>query len=110
MAHRIAVLLSGRGSNFEALADSVASGRIPNAEIALVLSNREAAAGIDKAKSRGLPTRIIPSKGLEREAYDRLVVAALNEAKVDLICLAGYIRLLSPYFLAAFPQHILTIH
>jgi phosphoribosylglycinamide formyltransferase 1 len=110
MTKRIAVLLSGRGSNFEALADSVASGNIPNAEIALVLSNREAAAGIDRAKSRGLATRIIPSKGLEREAYDRLVVAALNEAKVDLVCLAGYMRLLSPHFVAAFPQRILNIH
>ncbi len=110
MTKRIGVLLSGRGSNFEALADSVASGNIPNAEIALVLSNREAAAGIDRAKSRGLATRVIPSKGLEREAYDRLVVAALNEAKVDLVCLAGYMRLLSPYFVAAFPQRILNIH
>ena len=110
MTKRIGVLLSGRGSNFEALADSVASGKIPNAEIALVLSNREAAAGIDRAKSRGLDTRVIPSKGLEREAYDRLVVAALNEAKVDLVCLAGYMRLLSPYFVASFPQKILNIH
>jgi phosphoribosylglycinamide formyltransferase 1 len=110
MTKRIGVLLSGRGSNFEALADSVASGKIPNAEIALVLSNREAAAGIEGAKSRGLATRVIPSKGLEREAYDRLVVAALHEAKVDLVCLAGYMRLLSPYFVEAFPQKILNIH
>lgn len=110
MTKRIGVLLSGRGSNFEALADSVASENIPNAEIALVLSNREAAAGIDRAKSRGLATRVIPSKGLERETYDRLVVAALNEAKVDLVCLAGYMRLLSPYFVSAFPQKILNIH
>jgi phosphoribosylglycinamide formyltransferase 1 len=110
MTKRIGVLLSGRGSNFEALAESVASGKIPNAEIALVLSNREAAAGIERAKSRGLATRVIPSKGLEREAYDRLVVAALHEAKVDLVCLAGYMRLLSPYFVAAFPQKILNIH
>jgi phosphoribosylglycinamide formyltransferase-1 len=110
MTKRIGVLMSGRGSNFEALADSVASGNIPNAEIALVLSNREAAAGIDRAKSRGLAARVIPSKGLEREAYDRLVVAALNEVKVDLVCLAGYMRLLSPYFVAAFPQRILNIH
>ena len=110
MKKRIGVLLSGRGSNFEAIADSVASGKIPNAEIALVLSNREAAAGIERAKSRNLPTRVIPSKGLEREAYDRLVVAALNEAKVDLVCLAGYMRLLSPYFVSAFPQKILNIH
>ena len=110
MTKRIGVLLSGRGSNFEALADSVASRRIPNAQIALVLSNREAAAGIDRARARGLATRILPSKGLEREAYDRLVVAALNEAKVDLVCLAGYMRLLSPYFVSAFPQGILNIH
>jgi phosphoribosylglycinamide formyltransferase 1 len=107
---RIGVLLSGRGSNFEALAESISSGRIPNAEIALVLSNREGAPGIDRAKARGLATRVIPSKGLEREAYDRQVVAALREANVDLICLAGYMRLLSPYFVAAFPQRILNIH
>jgi len=110
MKSRIGVLLSGRGSNFVALADSVNAGRIPNAEIALVLSNREGAAGIDRARERGLPTRVISSKGLEREAYDRQVVAALQEAKVDLICLAGYMRLLSPYFVAAFPNRILNIH
>ena len=110
MAKRIGVLLSGRGSNFEALADSISAGRIPGAEIALVLSNREGAPGIDRAKSRGLATLVIPSKGLERETYDRQVVTALREAKVDLICLAGYMRLLSPYFVAAFPQRILNIH
>ena len=110
MKKRIGVLLSGRGSNFEALADSVSAGRIPDSEIALVLSNREGAPGIDRAKSRGLATLVIPSKGLEREAYDRQVVAALREANVDLICLAGYMRLLSPYFVAAFPQRILNIH
>ena len=110
MKKRIAVLLSGRGSNFEALADSLSEGRIPNAEIALVLSNRPGAPGIERASARGLATRVIPSKGLEREAYDRLVVAALAEARVDLICLAGYMRLLSPYFVAAFPQRILNIH
>lgn len=107
---RIGVLLSGRGSNFEALADSVSAGRIPNAEIALVLSNREGAPGIDRAKAHGLATLVIPSKGLERETYDRQVVAALREANVDLICLAGYMRLLSPYFVTAFPQRILNIH
>jgi phosphoribosylglycinamide formyltransferase-1 len=110
MMKRIGVLLSGRGSNFEALADSVAAGRIPEAEIALVVSNREGAAGIDRARARGLPTRVIPSKGLEREPYDRQVVAALREANVDLICLAGYMRLLSPFFVTAFPQRILNIH
>lgn len=110
MAKRIGVLLSGRGSNFEALADSVRAGRIPGAEIALVVSNREGAPGIEKARARGIATRVIPSKGLEREAYDRQVAAALQEVQVDLVCLAGYMRLLSPYFIAAFPQRILNIH
>jgi phosphoribosylglycinamide formyltransferase 1 len=110
MKSRIGVLLSGRGSNFVALADSIDAARIPNAEVALVLSNRDGAPGIDRAKERGLPTRVIPSKGLEREAYDRQVVAALQESQVDLICLAGYMRLLSPYFVAAFPNRILNIH
>jgi phosphoribosylglycinamide formyltransferase 1 len=110
MNKRIGVLLSGRGSNFEALADSIAATRIPNAEIAIVVSNREGAPGLDRAKSRGIPTGAIPSKGLEREAYDRQVVAVLNEHKVDLVCLAGYMRLLSPYFVAAFPNRILNIH
>ena len=110
MKKRIGVLLSGRGSNFEALADSVAAGRIPNAEIALVLSNREGAGGIEKARARGIETCVIPSKGLEREAYDKLAVAALREKNVDLVCLAGYMRLLSPYFVAAFPNRILNIH
>jgi phosphoribosylglycinamide formyltransferase-1 len=110
MKKRIGVLLSGRGSNFEALAESIASGRIPNAEIAMVISNRDGAPGIDRAKARGISTRVIPSKGLEREAYDRQVVEVLNEHKVDLVCLAGYMRLLSPYFVAAFPNRILNIH
>jgi phosphoribosylglycinamide formyltransferase 1 len=110
MSKHIGVLLSGRGSNFEALADSISAGRIPNAEIAVVISNRDGAPGIDRARARGLATRVIPSKGLEREPYDRLVVTALREAKVELICLAGYMRLLSPFFVEAFPQRILNIH
>ena len=110
MNKRIGVLLSGRGSNFEALADSITANRIPNAEIAIVISNREGAPGLDRAKSRNIATRAIPSKGLEREAYDRQVVAVLQENKVDLVCLAGYMRLLSPYFVAAFPNAILNIH
>jgi phosphoribosylglycinamide formyltransferase-1 len=110
MKKRIGVLLSGRGSNFVALAESVAAGRIRNAEIAIVVSNREGAPGIDKAKERGIPTRVIPSKGLEREAFDRQVVEVLNQHQVDLICLAGYMRLLSPYFVASFPNRILNIH
>jgi phosphoribosylglycinamide formyltransferase-1 len=110
MNKRIGVLLSGRGSNFEALADSIRSSRIPDAEIAIVISNREDAPGIDRAKTRGVATRVIPSKGLERETYDRQVVAALNDHKVDLVCLAGYMRLLSPYFVASFANRILNIH
>src|SRR5580693_8256102 len=110
MKKRIGVLLSGRGSNFEALADRVASGRIPDAEIAIVISNREGAPGLQRAKSRSIPMKAIPSKGLERETYDRQVVAVLNEHKIDLVCLAGYMRLLSPYFVAAFPNGILNIH
>jgi phosphoribosylglycinamide formyltransferase 1 len=110
MRKRIGVLLSGRGSNFEALADSVTAGRIPNAQISIVVSNREAAPGIVKARARGIPAEVIPSLGLEREAYDRLVVSALREREVDLVCLAGYMRLLSPDFVAAFPNRILNIH
>lgn len=107
---RIGILLSGRGSNFEALADSVAAGRIPDAEIVLVVSNREGAAGVEKARARGIETQVIPSKGLQREEHDRLVVAALQEKGVDLVCLAGYMRLLSPLFIRAFPNRILNIH
>jgi len=110
MKKRIGVLLSGRGSNFEALAESVTAGRIPGAEIAVVISNKPDAAGLEKAKTRGIPARAIASKGLEREVYDRQVAAVLQEYRVDLICLAGYMRLLSPYFVAAFPERILNIH
>jgi phosphoribosylglycinamide formyltransferase 1 len=110
MTKRIGVLLSGRGSNFAALADSIATGRIRDAEIALVLSNREGAPGLVLAAERGLPSRVIPSKGIEREAYDRMAVAALDDARVDLVCLAGFMRLLSPYFISAFRGRILNIH
>jgi phosphoribosylglycinamide formyltransferase 1 len=110
MNKRIGVLLSGRGSNFEALADSIAVSRIPHAEIAIVLSNREGAPGIEKARARGIAAQVIPSKGLEREAYDKPVVTALRQKNVDLVCLAGYMRLLSPHFVAAFPNRILNIH
>src|SRR5712671_2365047 len=110
MPHRIGVLLSGRGSNFEALADSIAAGRIPGAEIVLVISNREDAPGLAHAAGRAIPSQVIPSKGLQREAYDKLVVAELKRAGVELVCLAGFMRLLSPYFVASFPQRILNIH
>ncbi|MBI4462787.1 MAG: phosphoribosylglycinamide formyltransferase [Acidobacteria bacterium] len=107
---KLGILLSGRGSNFEAIADSVAAGRIPNGEIAVVISNREAAPGIQKARERGLDARVIPSKGLEREEYDRKAVAVLEEKQVDLVCLAGFMRLLSPYFVERFRYRILNIH
>ncbi|MGA9884109.1 MAG: phosphoribosylglycinamide formyltransferase [Candidatus Acidiferrales bacterium] len=110
MKRRIGVLLSGRGSNFEALADSVAAGRIPNAEISIVLSNREGAPGIARGLARGIDARAIPSSGLEREEYDRLVVAALRERQVEWICMAGYMRMVSAFFVAEFRNRILNIH
>jgi phosphoribosylglycinamide formyltransferase 1 len=110
MKKRIGVLLSGRGSNFEALADSIGAGRIPDAQIAIVIANREGTQGIERANARGIPTKVIPSRGLEREAYDRQIVSVLREQQVDLVCLAGYMRLLSPYFIQSFPQRILNIH
>lgn len=106
----LGILLSGRGSNFVAIADSIDAGRIPDARIAIVISNRADAPGIETARKRGLHPFLIPSKGKERETHDREVVAALKEAKVDLICLAGYMRLLSPWFVQQFPQRILNIH
>src|SRR5205809_4566984 len=106
---QLGILLSGRGSNFEAIAKNVASGKIANARIAIVISNRADAGGIETAKRLGLETLVVPSKGKEREAHDREVVAALQH-KVDLVCLAGYMRLLSPWFVKQFPQRILNIH
>jgi phosphoribosylglycinamide formyltransferase 1 len=108
--HRLGILLSGRGSNFMAIADSVASGKIPNAEIAVVISNRSDAPGLEEAKRRGFDARLLPSKGLEREAYDRQAVSVLQEKQVDLVCLAGFMRLLSPYFVSQFPSRVLNIH
>lgn len=103
------MLLSGRGSNFLAIAESIAAGRL-EAEIALVLSNRADAGGIIAAQERGLAARVIPSRGRTREEHDTEMMAALTEARVDLICLAGYMRLLSAEFVRAFPQRILNIH
>lgn len=105
----LGILLSGRGSNFEAIADAVAAGRI-RAQIAVVISNRAEAPGIESARRRGLDARVIPSKGKAREQHDAEVVAALQEKNVDLVCLAGYMRLLSPWFVRQFPNRILNIH
>jgi len=106
----LGILLSGRGSNFVAIADSVDAGRIPHALIAVVISNKEDALGIAIARQRGLNALVIPSKGKAREEHDHEVVAALRQNNVDLICLAGYMRLLSPWFVQQFPRRILNIH
>ncbi len=106
---RLGILLSGRGSNFEAIADSVQAGRL-EAEIAVVISNKPEARGLQTARQRGLNAVCIPSKGLDREVYDRMVVAELEKNRVDLVCLAGFMRLLSASFVRAFPHRILNIH
>ena len=108
--HNLGILLSGRGSNFEAIAKNLAAGKIPDARIAIVISNTPDAGGLETAKQLGLTALAIPSKGVPREDHDRSVVAALREYKVDLICLAGYMRLLSPWFVQQFPRRILNIH
>jgi len=106
---KLGILLSGRGSNFEAIADSIKAGRL-QAEIAIVISNRADAPGLESAKRRGLNAQLIPSKGRVREEHDTDVIMALKHAQVDLICLAGYMRLLSPHFIQAFPNRIVNIH
>lgn len=107
---RLGILLSGRGSNFLAIADSVASGRIPGAEIAVVISNKPDVPGIQAAQQRGLKAHVVQNKGLSRAEHDAAVVACLREHHVDLVCLAGYMRLISPPFLEAFPHRVLNIH
>jgi len=106
---KLGILISGRGSNFEAIADNVAAGKI-DAAIAVVISNRPEARGLELARQRGLHAVSIPSKGLDREVYDRMVVDELRRNSVDLVCLAGFMRLLSAYFVQQFPLRILNIH
>jgi len=106
---RLGILLSGRGSNFRAIAASIRSGKL-DAEIAVVISNREDAPGIAAARELGLKTRALPSKGLDREIFDRSVVEELHNNRVELVCLAGYMRILSGYFLREFPLRIVNIH
>jgi phosphoribosylglycinamide formyltransferase-1 len=106
---KIGILLSGRGSNFEAIADSIEAGKL-HAEIAIVISNRADAPGLESARRRGLSAKLIPSKGRIREEHDAEVVLALKQAQVDLVCLAGYMRLLSPDFIRAFSNRIVNIH
>jgi phosphoribosylglycinamide formyltransferase-1 len=107
---RIAILLSGRGSNFEAIARSIREGRLPDTEIAVVISNRPDARGLERARELGLTGVCIPSKGVERETFDRMLHAELQRHNVDLICLAGYMRLLSGWFTREYPSKILNIH
>jgi phosphoribosylglycinamide formyltransferase 1 len=110
MPHRLGILLSGRGSNFLAIADSIAAGRIPDTEIAVVISNKADAPGIDAARERDLTALAIEANGRKRAEHDAAIITALQQHGVDLICLAGYMRLLSPGFIQAFPQRILNIH
>jgi phosphoribosylglycinamide formyltransferase-1 len=107
---RIGVLLSGRGSNFKAIARSITEGRLPGVEIAVVVSNVAEAAGLEAARDLGLPTAIFISKGRTRAEHDAELISCLHAHRVDLVCLAGYMRLLSPHFVAAFPNRILNIH
>ncbi|UCF36888.1 MAG: phosphoribosylglycinamide formyltransferase [Acidobacteriota bacterium] len=106
---RVAILLSGRGSNFLALSDAIEAGVVP-AEIVLVVSNKAEAPGLQHARDRGYKALFIPSKGKEREVFDREVVTELKKARVDVVCLAGFMRLLSSYFVREFPMRILNIH
>jgi len=108
--HRLGVLLSGRGSNFLAIARNIREGRLRNVEIAIVITNVSGAAGLSAAKELGIPTALYVSKGRPRADHDADLVACLREHKVDLVCLAGYMRLLSPEFIAAFPNRILNMH
>jgi phosphoribosylglycinamide formyltransferase-1 len=106
---RLGILLSGRGSNFEAIADNIAAGQI-DAEIAVVIANRPDARGLEIARTRNLPAVCLPSKGLDREVYDLQLVEELQKRDVELVCLAGFMRLLSAHFVRAFPNRILNIH
>ena len=110
MTTRIAILISGRGSNMVALADAIHNGTIPNAEIAVVISDQPDAKGLRAAEKRSLKTLVIERRGRKREEHDREIVSVLREERVDLVCLAGYMRVLSPFFVDAFAERILNIH
>jgi len=107
---KLGILLSGRGSNFLAIADNIASGKLAGAEIVVVISNRSEAAGIEAARKRGLNALVIPSRGKSREQHDREVADALRSSGAELIALAGYMRLLSPWFVQQFPNRVINIH
>lgn len=107
---RLGILLSGRGSNFLAISDALANDKLQGAEIAVVISNRADAPGIAAARNRGVSTQVIEARGRKRVEQDAEIIACLRNHGVELVCLAGYMRLLSPEFVAAFPQRILNIH
>ena len=109
-AHRLGILLSGRGSNFLAIADAIAKRRLTNATIGVVISNRRDSPGIAAARSAGFATKVIEPQGRKRAEHDAEIIASLKAHQVDLVCLAGYMRLLSTGFVRAFPQRILNIH
>src|SRR5581483_1154083 len=107
---RIAILISGRGSNMVALADAVRAGEIPNAEVAIVISDQPNAAGLERARERGIETLVIERRGRQREEHDREIIAALRHRQIDLICLAGYMRVLSKESIDAYRGRIVNIH
>jgi phosphoribosylglycinamide formyltransferase-1 len=106
---RLGILISGRGSNFEAISNAITQGKL-DAEIAIVISNRASAGGLEIARERGIPLRVIPSQGIDREQYDKLLIEELRTHRVELVCLAGFMRLLSASFVHAFPNRVLNIH
>ena len=108
--HRLGILLSGRGSNFLAIAESIEQGRLPDCEIAVVISNLADAPGLEAARQRNLTALAIEANGRKRAEHDAAIIAALQMHQVDLVCLAGYMRLLSPGFVQAYSQRILNIH
>ncbi|HYO64372.1 MAG TPA: phosphoribosylglycinamide formyltransferase [Pyrinomonadaceae bacterium] len=107
---RVGILISGRGSNMLALAEAVGAGRVPGAEVAVVLSDKPGAAGLAHAAERGIETLAVERRGRTREEHEREIVEALRARRVEIVCLAGYMRLLSPYFIAAFAGRILNVH
>lgn len=107
---KLGILISGRGSNMSAIIDAVQSGEIPDSDVAVVISDKPTAAGLQKAASKGVETLVIERSGRTREKHDADIIAALKERSVDLVCLAGYMRLLSPSFVQAFPNKIINIH
>ena len=109
MTKRLGILISGRGSNFLAIADAIIGHRL-DAEIAVVISNHPEAPGLAAARDRGLPAVALPSKGLDRETYDRQLIQELQKDRVDLVCLAGYMRILSGHFIREYSQRIVNIH